>query len=202
APESPPPRPSPEPRSGHPAAVAARSGCFVQADAFQGVYVSTRFKYYDVRGSTPEELTRQIDQLGPFNKWLGRNSIGKADCRILSPYKFIRNLLGECRLSSFGVNVDVAITLPRWDQQGPPDLRARWSRAMRSVQSHEESHRAIAFRAANEVYRALHDLPPGPCGEFESSLKAMLEKRYDQAERDQVEFDKAVYRNPDCRPGL
>ena len=184
------------------AAAQDQSACFLRVDPLPGVKVSTRYLYYAVRGATPEELSDQIKRFGPFNKWLGRNSIGKAECDVRSPYQFMRSAGGQCRLSFFSVNVAATITLPRWDGRGPPDVRARWEAAMRNVRAHEESHRAIAIHSANAIYQALADFQPMSCDDFENSLKAMLESYYAETERNQSRFDKAVYANPDCQPNL
>ena len=192
------------PRAAAPALQAApdQRSCFLHVDPIPGVKVSTRYLYYPVRGKTPQELSDQIRRFGPFNKWLGRNSIGKADCEIRSPYQFARSSSGQCRLTLFIVNVAATITLPRWDGRGPSEVRARWETAMRNVRAHEESHRAIAIHSANAIYRALAEFQPMSCDDFENSLKAMLEGYYAETERNQSRFDKAAYQNPDCQPQL
>ncbi|MBI5244367.1 MAG: DUF922 domain-containing protein [Elusimicrobia bacterium] len=183
-------------------AVFNQASCHVHAGRLSGVNVSTSYKYYAIHGSDRQQLAEQIEKLGPYNPALGRNSMGKTDSDIRSPYVFAPGPDGQCRLTSFSVNLNVVITLPRWDRRGPAELRAQWDKALRTVQAHEESHKAIAIQSANEIHRALERFGAGPCDDFEASLKDMLHTHYSALEQKQYDFDKIVYQRPECHPQI
>lgn len=108
--------------------------------------------YYDVSGTTRDELRASVDANGPGRPWVGLTTSDFAwRCR--------QDVAPDGTKTLSGVDVDAAITvrMPRWT---PPrgasrELVAEWDEWMRVTAVHEQGHVDVAQRwlrcAADEL---------------------------------------------------
>jgi predicted secreted Zn-dependent protease len=91
-------------------------------------------RYYDITGSTEQDLRRQMTARGPegydaFTRWNIRwnwPGMGAADCR----------------LKEAEVSYEVTVTFPRWipTSEAAPELVIKWNRYVRALADHEQLH--------------------------------------------------------------
>ena len=117
-------------------------------------------KYYDVRGSTIEELRREVYSRGPYDS-TGQRFAGWAEWRIR--WWFDREQVPQgCKISRAVTETDIEYTLPRWvdADNAQPELRERWDRFLEALTLHEQGHGELARALAAEIEFAIRNLPP------------------------------------------
>ena len=116
---------------------------------------SFRIEYFTIRGSTASDLRADLKRLGP----VGETGIrGDAYTEYRIAWKFSMNFKdGSCRARDAGVDLDVRMLLPRWEQspEVPSELVQTWDRFSAVLREHEDGHHRIAVAAAKEVRRKL-----------------------------------------------
>jgi len=154
------------------------------------VSVSVKHKYYDVEG---------LNAMGIWNK-IRRNSIaryngttysGSAAYTINAKYWWNREN-GKCSMKKVLCLVDVTIILPNWTnyRTASREWQQSWDRFYTALEEHENKHKDITVRAAQEIEGAIMQL-----GERDScaQLKAEADKIYSESSeklrRTQVKFD-------------
>ena len=91
-------------------------------------------QFYDIAGSTEQELRRQMTTIGPngydaYTKWYIRwNWPGKGE--------------KNCRLNEAEVSYEITVTFPRWipTADATPELVTKWNRYLRALADHEKHH--------------------------------------------------------------
>jgi predicted secreted Zn-dependent protease len=176
------PRPTAPPGPPEPGTALA-----IDAEFFgSGVTVDT----YRVSGSTPFEISRSMNERGPYSEWVG----GRADAVTAGrvSYRFTAtSLSGTCSLvptASPAIIIRYTITLPRWS---PADGTSRatiewWSDLILEIATHEKRHVAI-YRDAQRELNAV--LASSTCG----NVEARLEDVWTATNRRQCEFDMREY---------
>lgn len=152
------------------------------------VAVSTSTNYYEIRGSTEDDLRAQMDALGPsgydaYTSWLIRWT-----------YPDVTTDVG-CAAGPVKVSVLIVYTLPQWDAppDAPTDLVEKWDAYVAALQLHEDGHKEIALDTGNEVLRALSDLPAYPsCEALGRSADAAGESVLDKYRRQEVQYDQTT----------
>lgn len=123
-----------------------------------GPAVSVDTVYYDIRGSTANQLRGQMDRLGPETE--GGRFDASTEWHIQWTYTYARSA-ASCALQEPQVDVQVTYTLPRWNPpaDAPRSLADRWHAYVAALQVHEDGHRDIGIAAGEEVLRTLGELP-------------------------------------------
>src|SRR5690606_22966323 len=134
-------------------------------------------KYYDVRGSTIEELRREVYSRGPYDS-TGQRFAGWAEWRIR--WWFDREQVPQgCKISRAVTETDIEYTLPRWvdADNAQPELRKRWNRFLEALTLHEQGHGELARALAAEIEFAIRNLPPEPtCEELDRKVNELANR--------------------------
>ena len=144
-------------------------------------------EYYDVTGSTAEELWDQIDKLGPSDEF-GEKYGGRTTSGI--DWNIKRRVEGEkCVIGGFTFTHKLTYLYPRWT---PPsgvsqDLIDKWNSYTKALEIHEKGHRDIELRQTNEQFAALKNLPTySTCEELDQAsedLSNELQAEYTEINR-------------------
>jgi predicted secreted Zn-dependent protease len=111
-------------------------------------------KYYEVIGSTVEELRREIEWKGP--RYDGRRAAGLAEWSISWTFRYAPTSTG-CELTEINPRLEGTITLPRWvagKDRAADTVIAEWHKFVAALRVHEDGHYAYGMQAEAEV-RAL-----------------------------------------------
>jgi predicted secreted Zn-dependent protease len=150
-----------------------------------GVFIITEKKYYDVSGSTENELNAQITSLGPD----GFMAQTLPSFRL--KYTF-REQDGSCRIERVRVETLITFTYPQWNNpQRDQKLAEWWGRNLASVEDHERGHEITAGKTSQEIYDALYYLPPYPsCNELKQAVDAKAQAVQEEAKKIDQEYDR------------
>ncbi len=152
-----------------------------------GVFVTTDTKYYDVKGSTLEELDAQVAALGP------RGFIAETVPYYHWNYTYLTEN-GSCRIDRVRVDTRITFTYPRWSSpDAAQDVTEEWGRRVAQLEQHEGAHEGIARRTGREIYDAIAGIPPAPsCGELEKEIEARAQAAIAKGREANEEFDRAT----------
>jgi len=132
--------------------------------------IKTTYHYYEIKGSSEEELRSQLDSLGPGNPDEGHFD-AHTDWQVTWSYPYSQKR-DKCSIGRIDIQVEITFTYPRWNPppNAPEDLKEKWSHYLMSLQMHEEGHKDIGIEAANIVLEMLNNLPAFPtCNELEET---------------------------------
>jgi predicted secreted Zn-dependent protease len=123
-----------------------------------GVVGRTSVFYYDIEGSTIEELRADMRRKGP--KIDGTSFVGEARSPMRWSWRTEPTGGGRCVIREVTVSVNAQITLPRWTPPAGADttLVAEWKRFIAALEEHEAGHKDISAKAGSEIARRLRDL--------------------------------------------
>lgn len=173
--------------------VGVRSGGNAAPAAYLGSSRALEtIKYYDVRGSSIEELRRDVFTRGPYDS-SGRRFAGWAEWRI--QWRFDRKEIPQgCAIANAVVEAHVNYTLPRWvdADDTPIELQDTWNRFLEALTLHEQGHGQLARELASEIEFAIKSLPPEPtCDELDRSVN-VLANRMIREDKSQEAYDLAT----------
>lgn len=136
-------------------AQAERAGIWgpVQSAVIPGATI----KYYDISGSTADQLYSQMDLLGPVCDD-GSRAIAVTNWSVGWRWNTITNsYYGTCQLTGYYVDSEIEVTLPRWmpPANASPELIARWNDYFSSVVAHEKHHVDIALAGVTQIEQAM-----------------------------------------------
>lgn len=162
-----------------------------------GLAVKTEESFYEVKGSTAEELHAAMLAAGPkigdwplyaLNQWEVRWH--------LRPGPPTRSRGGrqpvECRLSGTDVNLTSRTILPRWTP--PPTasdaLREQWGIFLQALKVHETGHRDLGVRAAREVLRTLRAVGSTRCSILGAQADAAARRTLERYQEQNLQYDR------------
>lgn len=181
-------RPTAAPTESGPLAAASTPGGTAEAGE-SPVYTIIDVNTYPVSGTTQDALLASLRRHGP--KSHGHDFFGLTETQMA--YRYWKEM-GEdgCRLEQIRVDLNVVITLPRWDapRQAPYDLRRDWTRFDQSLRRHEDGHREIAEWGAKEIYHALRNLRTPTCETIDAAAQRTAQALREIGERRQATYDR------------
>lgn len=147
-------------------------------------------KYYDIRGSTADELYKQMGELGPH-----LSDEEKKDMIIRSDgYAMLRSEIkwkaktakkkSGCYLHDLDYTHNITITYPRWIKPAnvSPALEERWDKFYQGIVIHEEGHKEIDLKQTDEMFPLLIKTPSYPtCEELNQKMEDVsngLQQKY------------------------
>jgi predicted secreted Zn-dependent protease len=112
---------------------------------------AARITYYDIFGSTPAELRRELDTKGPVDKF-GVRGHGLTNWFVAWNFHYVP-AAGGCRFSEIVVTVTGEMVMPRWQagERGSNALARKWQAYLPALRLHEDGHYAHGIRAAEEI---------------------------------------------------
>ena len=170
------------PRVGTVIATLLLAGC----TSVPGSGVSVDF--YNVRGTTPEQIDASIRRDGPNEG----HALAVARIRMIPDVKYGRASNGACRYSRARIGVNAAVTLPRFTDRRrvDPNLRRAIDNLDEYARFHEAVHVAIAEEYASRIGSALRNLPAEPsCSELDGKAATISRALLEEHDRTQRKFD-------------
>ncbi|MEO0497280.1 MAG: DUF922 domain-containing protein [Pseudomonadota bacterium] len=146
--------------------------------------------YYDLEGSTGDELDRQIRLKGPAQG----HALASAAIRFKPVDISFREDDNGCRVSQARLQVIANITLPRWQNRlgSEPGLRAAFNNLQRYARAHERTHVRIAELSARDMERSLKALSPSrTCKALDKRVERTVKAKLREHDRAQKAFDAA-----------
>jgi predicted secreted Zn-dependent protease len=151
-------------------------------------YTSTSMsvKHYEIRGTTADDLRREIDAKGPEGFW------GTASTRIR--YRFTLRPAPEGCAGRQGGGHRRLHRAPAAVGQPPPGsvpVQDWWDRAYRSLDHHERGHVQISLDGARDLERSVRATPPRvSCEETQAEAERRGEAMLRQTDRLQKAYDR------------
>ena len=143
--------------------------------------------YYNVPGTTVEEINQQIAIRGPQNG----HAIGTTETRMTPKVRTLRQN-GECKIDTVDVVLELKVTLPRWAELDRADKRTRHGFAglSRHVEDHEQVHVDISKKYAEKIEKELLAMKPEPnCRELISKARDRFKTLFQEHNQAQRDFD-------------
>jgi predicted secreted Zn-dependent protease len=143
-------------------------------------------EHYDIRGTTWEELKRQIDSTGPEGSW------GNANTRIQYKFQMTQPAGGPCAVTSVQVEANAKVSLPRWvnRNEGSASLQETWDSAYRALELHERGHVQINVDGKLELERALKAVSAQPtCDETKKVAHQVADRIISDVAQRQDKYD-------------
>jgi predicted secreted Zn-dependent protease len=96
--------------------------------------------YYELNGSTPDELRAQLNQLGPVDPLDGLHYDARTDWHISWTWPGYGE--SECDLSRATISYNTKVTVPYWQpaKNTDPALIEKWNRYLNNLALHEQGH--------------------------------------------------------------
>ena len=168
------------------------------------VKVVTKFVYYDIQGTTAQELYDSMDVHGPALDPQGKyRAIGLASARFDWDMRCVCK--GQkCVLKIDSFRLKETIVLPRWEPPRgvSPTLVFTWNSFVKMVKKHELTHRAVDTRIAKELLRALKLIKPkSSCNRMSRAVDKVYKKKYsERLGKSHERFHKEFYINANRNP--
>jgi len=140
--------------------------------------------YYDIAGTTEEELGAQLEALGPMGYDGYR---GDATTRWYIRWDWRGYEASDCRLDEAVVSYEIQVILPHWTppEDASPDLVAKWSRYTRALAEHEKGHVDFVVASYDLVAEAIKN---ATCETAEAAAQTAL----DLIRQHDIDYDAAT----------
>src|SRR5687767_5854362 len=155
---------------------AVSSGALSPHSRHPDVVLLPRERTYTVQGATAAELAASMTANSPFD----RTPRPRANHHYQIRWRYT---LGDaalgCEARTVRIEVDSEITLPEWTPPAGVDstLVAQWMRFMADLRTHEEGHRGISLRSAEESARELRQLRTPTCASWRDAANRLMDRK-------------------------
>jgi predicted secreted Zn-dependent protease len=171
-------------------AILAQTG--VPVTAADPITIRQHVIYYDVTGSTLDELADSIDvegprSLGPF--------IAVTDFAYSWEIEAVRNHdaagMPICRLTGTIVLIKITTTLPRYADIGtaPRSVRGFWKRFIAALTKHEDNHAKDFIAIGSKIPAALDGITAPNCIAAKLLANSRGQEFVDEARQSAVDYD-------------
>lgn len=153
--------------------------------------INERTTYFSVRGSTLEELDRELNRKGPSAGTAGDRHPGATQVSFGGKITYAPSG-SVCRVGRTNFTLKLVKILPRWR---PPRAATAgtviiWRTLAQDIARHEEDHAKIARRYVSRMESAVRNLGPrASCKAMETAVNATTARYLREHERAQREFD-------------
>ena len=168
------------------------------------VKVVTKYVYYDIQGTTAQELYDSMDRRGPALDAQGiYRAIDLASARFDWDMRCVCKG-NRCVLKVDSFRLNETIVLPRW--KAPRGVSQRlifsWNSFVKMVKRHELTHRDVDTRIAKELLRALKLIKPkSSCNRMNRAVNKVYKKKYaERLGKSHERFHKEFYINANRNP--
>lgn len=147
-------------------------------------------EYYEVGGSSADELRAAIARRGPRDH-TGKRGVGMTSWEARWSYQ-LKETASGCVRTAFEMKVTLVIALPKWkNRYDATALADRWNIYLAALEAHERGHLEIALREAQEIYAQLSRITSaGTCAQLEESIDSTGKALIDDLNRVQVDYDR------------
>jgi len=149
--------------------------------------ITTRYEYYDIGGSTKQELRDQLRKVGPHR---GGETVAYTEQNI--SYNYQTGGMGACGVVSYQVTMAIVYHMPRWQQaaNSSSPLAQEWNKFVQALQIHEDGHAQNARDTAQAVDKAIAAIPAfSDCRRTKSAVVVAAQKAISQCDRLDTEYD-------------
>jgi predicted secreted Zn-dependent protease len=144
------------------------------------VQVVQAIDYYDITGTTAQEIRANMDRIGPTWTVDGKRYDSAVGWAIVPEYRFGPTGRG-CMMKAVTVKVRIIATEPRLNPNAPPALQRAFATFFAKLQEYDKHRATIVLEAAKRIDDGIMGLPPQPnCLE----LKPLANHLADNVERD------------------
>ncbi len=154
-----------------------------------GHEVNVDRSYYDVRGSTAEELLTEMQRKGPPAEAGSERFYATTTSQSSFRYETLKRG-NVCSLTSVGVKTDIVVRMPRWSGENTnTDLGRQWRAFIKKLIEHEYGHVTISRTGSEEMYLALKALPPADCNTLKDAAEKTVAKISDRLQKENNQYD-------------
>lgn len=163
--------------------------------------ITERATYFTLRGSTLEQLDRELNRKGPSAGTAGDRHPGATQVSFGGRVTYAPSG-SVCRVGRTEFTLKLVKILPRWT---PPRASSAatvivWRTLAQDIYRHEEDHARIARRFVRQMESAVRNLGPRPdCRSMEATVNATTARYLKAHERTQLDFDKVEGREVNRR---
>ncbi|UIJ73505.1 DUF922 domain-containing Zn-dependent protease [Aurantimonas sp. HBX-1] len=171
--------------------VAALAAGLAHAGWAQAATVTQRTTYFAVKGSTLEELDRDLSRSGPYVAETGLRHPGATEVKFDGQVTYKR-VAGGCKVDQTNLGLTLNMTLPRWTppRRVAPETILVWQTLEQDIRRHENRHAEIAREWLKRMEMAIRNLRPRPsCAAMEADVNNVTQRYLASHERAQIEFD-------------
>jgi len=171
--------------------------------------VRKSISYFQIGGTTAEELDRELERRGPMTRASGSRHPGATQIKFGGELGYVESA-GRCRVGSVDVTLDTRLVLPRWKnrKRAKGDIALIWDALSSDIKRHEERPAEIARDYARRLEKTLKSLrPQRDCEAMQAKVTEATDKvvaahdaaqmRFDRVEA--VNFEKRMIRILDYR---
>lgn len=153
--------------------------------------IKERTTYFTLRGSTLEDLDKELGRKGPLMTATGVRHPGATEVKFDGKVSYAP---GErnCRVSQTALSLRLVKTLPKWNatKAASPTTAMIWKTLSDDIARHEADHAAIAKSYVKKMESALRNLKPeADCDAMEARVNAVSTRYLAEHQRAQLEFD-------------
>jgi len=153
--------------------------------------VTETFNYYDVSGSTAQELRADLNRNGPLDKD-GKHFDAITRWHIRWRYNY-QTGGNECAIAKVSTTVDVAITFPRLSETAaiPASVRQAFTAYTEKLLVHEKGHAQNAIDTAKRIEDGIVALgPQGACSDLGRTANSLGYSLIAAANQWDIDYDR------------
>ncbi len=152
--------------------------------------LTEKYEYHEVFGNCEKDV--QCEMLQKAIRWKdGKKYDSVTSWKVKWDYAYNRDSQA-CFADSFKVSIEITFRLPKWVCKGkaPQSLVDKWDSYIKNLIAHENGHRDIALKAADELGRTIAELPPAStCADLDREVQALSRERIKRLDEDQKIYD-------------
>jgi len=163
--------------------------------------LNRNYTYYTVRGTSLDEIERQLHSKGPQIDNSSERHPGATTMEFTSRVRY-REYNGRCLIDDVHVRLDAQVVLPLWRdrKRAGRSLQLIWDTLSSDIKRHEESHIGIAknhARMLEDSIRALQRMRS--CAALAEAVSAETDRVLIHHDAEQDAFDRIEYANFESR---
>ena len=155
--------------------------------------VTERYEYYDINGSSENDLLREMRRKGVTGDD-GKKYEANTSWHVKWNYDHTHGT-DSCSADSFQVIIEIVFRYPKWTRtaEAPQMLTDKWDSYMKHLITHENGHRDMVLEAADELSRAVSDMPPSQtCAQLDREVRILSRTRMNKLNDDERHYDEAT----------
>lgn len=148
--------------------------------------------YFDIKGSSADELDAALNERGPLAMGSSSHHPGATRIRFGGNATY-SEANDRCYISGVKVTVDTEIILPRWRDRrhASKQLSMIWDTLTADIRRHEDRHVDIARQHARQMERLILSLPPARnCDALQDKANEVTARETERHDADQARFDR------------
>ncbi len=155
--------------------------------------VTERYEYYDINGSSENDLLREMRRKGVAGDD-GKRYEANTSWHVKWNYDHTSDT-ESCSAESFQVTIEIVFRYPKWTRMAdaPQALSDKWDNYMKRLIVHENGHRDMVLEAADELSRVVSEIPPAQtCAQLDQEVRRLSRTRMYKLNDDERYYDEAT----------